>query len=823
MTAGRGAVLVGQSGTGRTSMIELVARQLPAARHAVYRATATEIGRVIPFGVFAQLLPDTGGGALNPGQIRDQLILRGRPRTPLLVVDDTHWVDAQTANTLLGLAHDGRIRLLLTTREDVHVPDAVVALWKDRHLRRIDLPPLGVDETTALLRCRLGGAPASTTAHLVHQWTGGNPRLATELVRHGLAIGALVEERGLWWWRGPISVPPQLAELLPPEPRRLSPAQLDALAAVAGSSRPLAIVIVDRIAPKTVDTLEDLGLLQTAEADGEVVARFANPLMQQLVWSRTSPLRRKRVATAMLRRAQGVEADPLVVLQRLETGAAVHAGSLARIARGLRPHSPEMAARMARKAHHGHGGAAVALAGALAELGATREAQSVLHQAIVAHPSATGRALIAAALAMHRCLCERDPDAAHTDLRALREAAPTAALDAIDATGAIVLLLAQRTGDTLRTRRDRPATLTHRLATATALALSGRTREAAASCASLTADAAPEQTGLALALEALIGLWREGRARPPATDPLLGRWPRTPGPVPGTPLHSVAWPLFTGYALLSSGEFAKATGPLREALTQQATGLRPFRSEAAAWLAVSLAATGEPEAAQAILDHEPPDALALLPGLRPWAAGAIAAARGDMKSARHHLDEAAGHARAAEAYSVELQYLTWSAWSGHGQPDELTEQIPPCLARVDAPRLLAEAHGGLALLSRDGPGLFAQAETLAEMGLHRRSWRLAETAAQLLSAGDPGYGAAAALTARLRAALGITSTDAPQAALTVRETEVGALAATGLSNRDIAARLVLSVRTVESHLVRIYRKLGVGSRQELRVRWFGQV
>ncbi|MGL4175915.1 MAG: helix-turn-helix domain-containing protein, partial [Dermatophilaceae bacterium] len=48
------------------------------------------------------------------------------------------------------------------------------------------------------------------------------------------------------------------------------------------------------------------------------------------------------------------------------------------------------------------------------------------------------------------------------------------------------------------------------------------------------------------------------------------------------------------------------------------------------------------------------------------------------------------------------------------------------------------------------------------------------------------------------------------------EAEVAALAAEGLTDRDIAEHLVLSVRTVESHLSRVYRKLHVSSRRRLR-------
>jgi DNA-binding CsgD family transcriptional regulator len=51
--------------------------------------------------------------------------------------------------------------------------------------------------------------------------------------------------------------------------------------------------------------------------------------------------------------------------------------------------------------------------------------------------------------------------------------------------------------------------------------------------------------------------------------------------------------------------------------------------------------------------------------------------------------------------------------------------------------------------------------------------------------------------------------------LTGREREVALLAAGGRSSREIADRLYLSVRTVESHLARVYRKLGIGTRNEL--------
>ena len=50
--------------------------------------------------------------------------------------------------------------------------------------------------------------------------------------------------------------------------------------------------------------------------------------------------------------------------------------------------------------------------------------------------------------------------------------------------------------------------------------------------------------------------------------------------------------------------------------------------------------------------------------------------------------------------------------------------------------------------------------------------------------------------------------------LTDREREILELLAQGLSNKAIAARLYLSIRTVEGHLANIYSRLGVHSRIE---------
>jgi len=57
---------------------------------------------------------------------------------------------------------------------------------------------------------------------------------------------------------------------------------------------------------------------------------------------------------------------------------------------------------------------------------------------------------------------------------------------------------------------------------------------------------------------------------------------------------------------------------------------------------------------------------------------------------------------------------------------------------------------------------------------------------------------------------------APETAeLTPREREIALLAAAGASSREIAGRLVISVRTVDNHLRNAYRKLGIKGRSDL--------
>ncbi|GLW66894.1 hypothetical protein Arub01_51380 [Actinomadura rubrobrunea] len=60
----------------------------------------------------------------------------------------------------------------------------------------------------------------------------------------------------------------------------------------------------------------------------------------------------------------------------------------------------------------------------------------------------------------------------------------------------------------------------------------------------------------------------------------------------------------------------------------------------------------------------------------------------------------------------------------------------------------------------------------------------------------------------------------PSQALTAQELRIAKLAQAGMTNKQIAAHLYLALRTVEVHLSRVYRKLGISGREELRIAVF---
>ena len=157
------------------------------------------------------------------------------------------------------------------------------------------------------------------------------------------------------------------------------------------------------------------------------------------------------------------------------------------------------------------------------------------------------------------------------------------------------------------------------------------------------------------------------------------------------------------------------------------------------------------------------------------------------------------------------------------------------LGRVSALAAAARCPGLLAAAAGDGAGAVTELEealalhagapqplscarTLLTLGAAlRRAKRKRPTREALEAALGAFERAGAALWAgRARAELARIGGRAPAAgALTPAEERVAALVAEGRTNREVAAALFLSDRTVEGHLSRVYGKLGVRSRTEL--------
>jgi DNA-binding NarL/FixJ family response regulator len=87
-------------------------------------------------------------------------------------------------------------------------------------------------------------------------------------------------------------------------------------------------------------------------------------------------------------------------------------------------------------------------------------------------------------------------------------------------------------------------------------------------------------------------------------------------------------------------------------------------------------------------------------------------------------------------------------------------------------------------------------------------------AAETAQAASAGWLAGLA-RAELKIAGGRGPRSTPPGTLTAQQQRVAGLVAAGAANADIARQLYLSVSTVETHLERIYAKLGIHSRYEL--------
>ncbi len=827
-----GVLLVGAPGVGKTRLAEELGAQLGAGGGHVVRLAGSAATTAMPFAAAAGLLPADVARAGLPVLLsfRRALAEAARGRATTLVVDDVHLLDDASATLVHQVVVAGEASLIATQRTDTTAPDVVERLWWDGLVARVEVAPLDRRAAEALAASIVGRPLDPARAERLWALTEGNPLFVRELL--------LAERTG----GGPDGTVPRLADLVHRRLAGLDPAARDLLRAIA-FGEPLGAGELDHLgASAPLVALERAGLIAAADDDRRLVVRVVHPLYSEVLRAETPPAERRAI---MYRLAEGLRATgarrrgDLVRLATwsVESGLDVDGDLLAQAARvALFSDDAELAERLAREAfarertfavgqvlaevfyETGQGAETLAQADALQALAGTDEERAAL-----AH-------LRTISLFWHHGDAER----------------AFAALSVIDE-----LPPSEWTVEAAWVR-------------ATLLAFSGRGEEAAAIAGPLRGGQLPPagHIQVALALSQALrsqALPLQGLTALDATIEAFAGLGEDAARIGKRELGSLRVANLVEAGCLAEAEHeAEVLARAAEEMGETSRAAHTLLAEG--WLRLHQGRTAA--AVEALTGSIRSFELSGHWGMQRWAKAALALAhaqRGEAAPARAVLAEvdAAGHHPAKVFDSAVHRARAWLAWldgdqaeatrlllagadelggrgdrSGEaaclhdlvrlGRADEVQHRLVGLVAAAEGEwfRLLG-AHTE-AVVARSADALGAVAEGFAAIG----AWLLASEAAHAADeaarvADDPRAAAGwARLGEQWRARCddvrspGLVAAGAP-VPLTRREREVAALAASGVSRKDLADQLHVGVRTVDSHLVRIYAKLGVRSRAEL--------
>jgi len=291
--------------------------------------------------------------------------------------------------------------------------------------------------------------------------------------------------------------------------------------------------------------------------------------------------------------------------------------------------------------------------------------------------------------------------------------------------------------------------------------------------------------------------------------------------IPGLAYANLA--LLLGNAELVRGAAAEAARLVHEAVAgvqihSVTTGLRPASYFALAEAHAKLGQASEAnDAVAAARSCVPPDYLFMHTALA-LAGGWAMAASGRLGEAVTSVREAALVARERGQPTHELACIQAAAQWGDASQAARARELAGALSLpvADAVALHTEA-----LLAGDGEGLLAASAKYRGVGDRAAA---ADAAAQASVAFDEDQHHrrglyAAALARELADECGGLQTPALRTPaglkLSGRQRDVVELVVAGLSNREIAEKLVMSVRTVEGHVYRACQRVGAQSREEL--------
>ena len=832
-------VIAGAPGVGKSRLArEVAARVSPPARPPWW-AHGTAAAREVPLGPFASWLraAPTGDALVEGGTLQQVLDALGR-RGPeaVLGVDDGHLLDGASATVLHQLAVRHRTRLIVTLRAGEPCPDAVSALWKDDWAFRWDLEPLDESGTGALVELALGGPLDAATRRRLHASTRGNALWLRHLVDGEHDAGRLALVDGFWVWSGDPVIGPELWELVDADLGELSPGVQRVLELLA-FGEPLALDLVIRLADElAVEEAAERGLATVRSTGLRAQVWLAQPLYGDVVRTRTDEARARsvrgelaaefgatsarRAGDGMRRAVLGLDSDRPADADLLIASAS-QAGTLGDLS---------LAERLFRAAVDAGGGfeAQMGLAHTIGWLMRPEDADVELRRAIAAADTDARRtrAVLATVNNLYVLLARTEEGWAVLE-QAQRDTPPGRARADLDAIRAVLELSADHLESARRLAwsvLDAPesgaparawagfAAMAHRSLTG-----QGEPTEEVAALATRAAGASPETASMqatvgfleTLAL-GLAGHLAPARARARQVRERPGEFAATLG-------------------ALYDGRIAFHAGQVRTSARQLAGVVPYFPGYGGGWrewlelmVAQALAASGDPSGARAALARaraaEHPG-MALFTPERGLAEAWTSAAEDAPGDAIALAGRAAQGAATSGQRNMEVLIRQTAVCFGDRSQAGPLEALRRC---VDGPRVALAARHARHLADADADGLLAVSADLERIDLLLTA---ADAAAQAATVEDAAGRAGAAATAAARAAgLGRRCEGARTpalrgagslVALSAREREVATLAAAGLANRQIAAHLHLSVRTVESHIYRACARLGLADRAGL--------
>ena len=828
-----GVLVCGAEGVGKTRVVR-EAVSAAAARGLDTRWTAgTPSARAIPLGAFA---------AWAPAGVTDTLqLLRGAiealTASPtgrvLLVVDDAHLLDDLSTFVVHQIVQRNAAKVVLTVRDGEPIPPAIQQIWATSAFDRLDVGALPLDETTALLSAALTGKVHSAAAEQLWKLTRGNALYLQHIVEQEVESGRFAHEDGCWRWVGEPVVPPGLVEIVEGRIGALTDPVRDVIDAVA-VAEPIELGALTAITDAAaVEEAETRGLVSLEPAGTGIEVRAAHPLY--------SEVRRRRAPHSRLRRLRGLVASELatsrdcddirVVVRRaalsLESDLARDVDLLVRAAYGaVWLGDLALADRLAEASGAGPEPSFVR-AHALSWLGRGEEAEAVLAGIDSDGLADEDRARFAFLRSSNLLWALEDPRRAKEFIDEASNSAPAGARTYIDAFLTVYWFATDRPQEALTIAQDLALENIPVVGAEVAWVLAqiaadaGRVGDAVAHAdagydvAARSLDAPHMRFNIADAeFSALLLSGRIAEATAVAE-----RTRRQAADLPGA--AQLLGAAVAGRAALGAGDVSSACRLLERAvdgLTESRSGGWAYRyriphitalamhgmaSEAAA----GLAALEKVDRRFRRLDHE-----------RNLARAWVAASQGAVSAAIDILLSAAENDRAAGRFAAEALCLQTATQFG--------DRSGACRLRelesvVEGPRVGLAARFAEALRDGDADELVSVSADFETMG-------------DLVAAVDAA--AHAALTYRRQdkrgSALGCStradaiaercgvSTPALRRAsqplpLTDREEEIVMLIGEGLSNRAVAERLTLSVRTVESHIYRAMTKTGTASREEL--------